>query len=398
MCNTDQKALDESPVEVKIRIGADGLGAGNDPDRGRDAAVESLESIREHLIAFNTRMLFVAAGMGGGTGTGAAPVIAKMAREMGILTVAIVTSPLIVEGPLRYDNAMKGIEALRTCVDSLLIINNENIKNLYKNEPAMMAFSKSNEILSSAAKGISEIITVQSSYVRVDFADVSKVMRDSGRAHISVARASGENRAIKVAEQSFNSPLLDHQNISGANNIFLHLAVEDEQSLTYAEVEKVLDHVQASARNIAPDGTIHAANIIWGMSVKPGLGEDLELVLVATGFDEVDGEVDFVAYDRTRLLMNSDPSSPQGTNVGVPINPVKPRHYPSPSGEVDENNVKTLPIRKRRYPNAEIFLRTPSYIKRGAKMIDEEGYDKPQHVNTGSAGAESVIDGDLFNN
>ena len=303
-----------------------------------------------------------------------------------------------MEGPYRYDNAMKGIEALRSCVDSLLIINNENIKNLYKNEPAMTAFSKSNEILSSAAKGISEIITVQSSYVRVDFADVSNVMRDSGRAHISVARAAGEGRAEQVAEQSFNSPLLDHQNISGAHNIFLHLAVEDEASLTYAEVERVLEYVQASARNIAADGTIHAANIIWGMSVKPGLGDNLELVLVATGFDEIDGEVDFVEYDRVRLLTNSDPSLPsEGHNIG---SVKRMRSYPTPKngGEMNDDDIVILPMRKRRYPNAEIFLRSPSYIKRSASLINEEGYTEPQHPSNASSTEDGVIDGELFNN
>lgn len=392
ICNTDQKALDESPVDIRICIGEDGLGAGNDPDRGREAAVESLESIREQLIRFNTKMLFVAAGMGGGTGTGAAPVIAKMAREMDILTVAIVTSPLIVEGPLRYDNAMKGIEALRECVDSLLIINNENIKNLYKDEPAFKAFSKSNEILSSAAKGISEIITVESSYVRVDFKDVARVMRDSGRAHISVACASGKDRAERVAVQSFNSPLLDHQNISGAKSIFLHIAVEDSESLIFSEVEKILEYVQGSARSVAADGSVHAANIIWGMSTKPGLGDDLELVLVATGFDDEHDEQDFAEYDRARLLRGSDPNSPfEGinidSNVAMPTRRRMPQNHAAKGGESED--VVVLPMRKRRYPNVDLFLRSPAYLKRGVRL---EGDDEPQ-----PASENNSINGELFN-
>ncbi len=395
VCNTDQKALDESPVDVCIRIGDDGLGAGNDPERGREAAVESVEAIRDQLLRFNTKMLFVAAGMGGGTGTGAAPVVAKLAREMGILTVAIVTSPLIVEGPLRYDNAMKGIEALRECVDSLLIINNENIKNLYKDEPASKAFSKSNEILSSAARGISEIITVKSSYVRVDFADVSRVMRDSGRAHISVVRASGADRADKVAVQSFTSPLLDHQNISGAKSIFLHLAVENEDDLKYSEVEKVLEYVQGSARSVAADGSVHAANIIWGMSVKSGLGDDLELVLVATGFDDEHDEVDFQEYDRARLLMSSDPNSPfesLSTGGAYVATPVRRR---SVGGGNDAEEVVILPMRKRRYPNVDLFLRSPAYLKRSVNL--ETDSDKGGDDKQGDRGGEVVnVDATLF--
>ncbi|MFR9651029.1 MAG: cell division protein FtsZ [Rikenellaceae bacterium] len=398
ICNTDQKALNESPIDVRICIGEDGLGAGNDPERGRDAAVESQETIREQLVRFNTKMLFVAAGMGGGTGTGAAPVVAKMAREMGILTVAIVTSPLIVEGPLRYDNAMKGIEALRECVDSLLIINNENIKNLYKDEPAFKAFSKSNEILSSAAKGISEIITVESSYVRVDFKDVARVMRDSGRAHISVARASGEDRAERVAVQSFNSPLLDHQNISGAKSIFLHLAVENSESLIFSEVEKVLEYVQGSARSLAADGSVHAANIIWGMSTKPGLGDDLELVLVATGFDDEQDEQDFAEYDRARLLRGSDPNSPfEGVNIGDHVaTPTRKRLPPTHTATAGESeDVVVLPMRKRRYPNVELFLRSPAYLKRGVRLRSSD--DQSATSRGGESGGEVTnIDGRLF--
>ena len=178
VCNTDQQALDKSPVELKIRLGAEGLGAGNDPENGRRAAVESLPEIRQHLEESGTRMLFITAGMGGGTGTGASPVIAKLAKEMGLLTVAIVTSPLAVEGKIRYEQAFRGIEELRQNVDSLLIINNENILEIYGRLSLKQAFGKADDILCSAAKGIAEIITVESDLVNVDFADVSKVMRD----------------------------------------------------------------------------------------------------------------------------------------------------------------------------------------------------------------------------
>ena len=190
VCNTDQQALDKSPVEKKIRLGSEGLGAGNDPENGRRAAVETLPEIRQALEEAGTKMLFITAGMGGGTGTGASPVIAKLAKEMGLLTVAIVTSPLAVEGKIRYEQAFRGIDELRGTTDSLLIINNENILEIYGRLSLKQAFGKADDILASAAKGIAEIITVESDLVNVDFADVSKVMRDSGRAHMAVATAA----------------------------------------------------------------------------------------------------------------------------------------------------------------------------------------------------------------
>ena len=171
VCNTDQQALDKSPVEQKIRLGAEGLGAGNDPENGRRAAVETLPEIRQRLEEAGTKMIFITAGMGGGTGTGASPVIAKLAKEMGLLTVAIVTSPLAVEGKIRYEQAYRGIEELRQNVDSLLIINNENILEIYGRLSLKQAFGKADDILASAAKGIAEIITVESDLVNVDFAD-----------------------------------------------------------------------------------------------------------------------------------------------------------------------------------------------------------------------------------
>ena len=196
VCNTDQQALDKSPVELKIRLGARGTG-GRGTTR-KTAAARPWSRCRRSASTSKRRglrMLFITAGMGGGTGTGASPVIAKLAKEMGLLTVAIVTSPLAVEGKIRYEQAFRGIEELRQNVDSLLIINNENILEIYGRLSLKQAFGKADDILCSAAKGIAEIITVESDLVNVDFADVSKVMRDSGRAHMAVATAEGDNRA-----------------------------------------------------------------------------------------------------------------------------------------------------------------------------------------------------------
>ncbi|MFR9564603.1 MAG: cell division protein FtsZ [Rikenellaceae bacterium] len=378
ICNTDQQAIDCSPIENKIRLGDNGLGAGNDPEQGRLAAVKSIDVVRKQLEALNTKMLFITAGMGGGTGTGAAPVIAKLAREMDILTVAIVTSPLLVEGQMRYDQAMRGIDELRKCVDSLLIINNENIQNLYlEDDPsAMEAFSKANEILGCAAKGIAEIITVTESYIHVDFADVSKVMRNSGRAHMSVETASGDDRAVEVAKLSLSSPLLDHNHITGAKNILLNMAVANFKELKYSEVTKILNYIQNNARVIASDGEVRTANIIWGMSEKPELGDALELVMVATGFDTEEEE--FEEYNRAKLLMHCDPGSPfermqSGTKRKLDsIKGISAAPMSSKSSNVVVSGEKViLPEREPRYPNIAALLKVPAYLARNAKMIAE---------------------------
>ncbi len=378
ICNTDQQALDMSPVSNKLRLGVDGLGAGNNPSKGRDAALESLDRIRDTFERLNTKMVFITAGMGGGTGTGAAPVVAKLAREMDILTVAIVTSPLRVEGKVRYDQAMAGIDKLRDSVDSLLIINNENIKNVYLEDPsAKEAFSKANEILASAAKGISEIITVQTSFIHVDFADVSMVLRNSGRAHMSVEREEGLDRAERVASKSLTSPLLDNSNISGAENILINIATERYEDLKYSEVNTILEYVQNNARVVGGDGEIRTANIIWGMSEKSGLGDSLELVMVATGFENE--QMQFDEYERQRMLKSGDPASPfvrMDIPTGGKINRGGmgggKRGGASKKAATASAVGVTLPERDARYPNIETLLRTPAYIARGVKLVTIE--------------------------
>ncbi len=373
ICNTDQKALDLSPIENKITLGRTGLGAGNDPKKGRSAAIESLDDVRDMLLLLDTKMLFITAGMGGGTGTGAAPVIAKMAKELGILTVAIVTTPLLFEGKLRSKQAMEGVKELKGCVDSLLVINNENIQNLYIDDPgAMEAFGKANELLSCAAKGIAEIITVESSYINVDFADVSKVMIDSGRAHMSVESASGKDRAKIAAQQSLTSPLLDHNNITGAKNILLSMATSEEKKLGYSEMKTILSYIQSNAQIVDENGELDTANIIFGISTKPELGDNLEIVLVATGFDNEDEEiVDFDAYYRSRLAASQDPLSPISRMAGRTQRQSEPEEVvqfdmqsPIASGES-----VVLPEREHRYPNIETLLRTPAYVARKAKLM-----------------------------
>ena len=282
VCNTDSQALEMSPVEVKIQLGLDGLGAGNDPVRGRDAATTSLDDVRHQLESMGTQMMFIAAGMGGGTGTGASPVIAKLAHEMGILTVAIVTLPFVVEGMTRYEQAMKGIEELREWVDSLLILNNNNLVDLYGRMSLRQAFDKANEVLANAAKGIAEIITVPFDEVNIDFADVRRVLENSGRSHMGVATATGDRRVEEAVDAALKSPLLDNKHISGAKNILLSIRSGSEARHTLTEVYQVVSCVQkyASHQNNRP-----TANVIWGSGSKPSLGDKLEVVIVATGFE-----------------------------------------------------------------------------------------------------------------
>ena len=389
VCNTDQQALDKSPVEQKIRLGAEGLGAGNDPENGRRAAVESLPEIRQHLEEAGTRMLFITAGMGGGTGTGASPVIAKLAKEMGLLTVAIVTSPLAVEGKIRYEQAFRGIEELRQNVDSLLIINNENILEIYGRLSLKQAFGKADDILCSAAKGIAEIITVESDLVNVDFADVSKVMRDSGRAHMAVATAEGDNRAETAAEASLRSPLLDHNLISGAKNILLNISVSNADSLMYEEVVRILEYIQAHASVQDDNGVIHNANIIWGTSEKPQLGNAIELVVVATGFSG-DASVDVMK----QIIPPARITEPVKEPVAPVLEPIKPIAPPQrPPEQV------MLGAKSTRYNNIELLLAKPAYQSRNSKFIVQMPGGRKEVLREESENSQQAADsqgGSLF--
>lgn len=277
VCNTDAQALANSPVPVKIQIGeslTEGRGAGNKPEIGRQAALENLEDIKE-LLEGNTRMVFLTAGMGGGTGTGAAPVIAKTARELGILTVAIVTIPFRFEGQQRINQAIEGINDLKEFVDSLLVINNEKLREIYGDLKLSEAFAMADNVLSIAAKGIAEIITVHG-YINVDFADVETVMKDSGVAIMGSGKASGEGRAIKAIEAALSSPLLNNNDITGADNILLNIT-SGENEISMDEVGEITDFVNNSASK--------NALIIWGTGVEKDLGDEVSVTIIATGFE-----------------------------------------------------------------------------------------------------------------
>jgi cell division protein FtsZ len=276
VCNSDAQALANSPVPVKIQLGAsltEGRGAGNKPEVGRQAAIESLDALAE-ILSVNTKMLFITAGMGGGTGTGAAPVIARAAKELGILTVAIVTIPFKNEGPRRVNQALDGIAELEKQVDSLLVINNEKIRQIYGDLRLSEAFSKADDVLAVAAKGIAEIITVHG-FINVDFADVQTVMTNSGVAILGTGMAEGLDRAIEAAKQALNSPLLNDTDIKGAKNILLNVLSGDDE-VTMDEIGQIIDFVK--------DCSGVNADLIWGNGTDPNLGSRISVTVIATGF------------------------------------------------------------------------------------------------------------------
>lgn len=276
VCNTDSQALANSPVLNRVQLGAsltEGRGAGNKPEVGKRAAQENIEDVKK-AIGDQTKMVFITAGMGGGTGTGAGPIIAQACHDMGLLTVGIVTIPFRNEGKRRIQQAIEGIQELEGHVDSLLVINNEKIREMYGDFKISEAFSKADDVLATAAKGIAEIITVHG-YINVDFADVETVMRQSGVAIMGSAQATGEDRAIKAIEEALNSPLLNNNNIKGARNILLNVTSGDLE-ITMDEIGQITDYVQGRAG--------YDADLIWGNGADESLGENISVTIVATGF------------------------------------------------------------------------------------------------------------------
>ena len=277
VCNTDIQALRLSRVKNRIQLGkelTEGRGAGCQPERGRLSAIESMDFIKT-ILQRNTRMVFITAGMGGGTGTGAAPEIARQARELGILTIGIVTVPFSFEGKRKIEQAMEGIDELEQYVDALLIIANERLREIYGDLKLSEAFAMADNVLTIAAKSIAEIITVKG-YVNVDFADVESVMRDSGVALMGAAEAEGENRAMEALNDALISPLLNSNDIRGASNILLNM-LYGEKEVTMDEISLITDSLRDKVgRNV---------NVIWGTGKDESLGEKLRVAVIATGFN-----------------------------------------------------------------------------------------------------------------
>ena len=279
VCNTDHQALVKSQVPLKVQIGeslTEGRGAGSRPEIGEKAALENINDVMEALSG-NTKMVFITTGMGGGTGTGAAPVIAKACKDAGLLTIAVVTIPFKSEGKIRIKQAIDGVNELKNHVDSLLVINNEKLREIYGNQSVSTAFAKADDVLTTAVKGIAEIITV-TGYINVDFADVETVMRDSGVALLGMGNASGENRAVRAIENALASPLLNSNDITGAKSILINITTANgEHELTMDELGEITDYIY----EVASDEAL----IIRGLSRDENLKEEISVTVIATGFE-----------------------------------------------------------------------------------------------------------------
>jgi cell division protein FtsZ len=297
ICNTDRQALENSPVQNKIQLGVsltEGLGAGANPEIGEQAALESLDEIK-NLLETNTKMVFITAGMGGGTGTGAAPIIASLSKDLGILTVGIVTIPFKFEGNTRHSQAQKGIDRLRACVDSLIVINNNKLREIYGNLGFKSGFGKADEVLATAAKGIAEVITHH--YLQnIDLRDAKTVLSNSGTAIMGASRQSGENRAFKAISNALDSPLLNDNKIKGAQNVLL-LIVSGTEEITLDEIGEINDYIQQEAG--------YNADIIMGVGEDESLGNEISVTVIATGFD-LDQQDYIVSHETQRIIHTLD--------------------------------------------------------------------------------------------
>jgi cell division protein FtsZ len=363
ICNTDAQALEQSPIPNKIQLGTtltEGLGAGANPEVGKNAAIEDVEAIRT-ILQNNTKMVFITAGMGGGTGTGAAPVIAEAARELDILTVGIVTVPFSFEGRRRKQQADEGIEALRQSVDTLLIINNDKLRMMYGNLKMGEAFSKADDILTVAAKGISEIITV-TGYVNTDFKDVQTVMRNGGTAIMGSATAEGENRAIDAVEKALSSPLLNDNDIKGANYVLLNITSGHDE-ITMDEIGEITDYIQEEAGL--------TADVIWGNCTDESLENKIAVTIIATGF----GSSETTTFDmgkRPEKKVYDLDSTDVGTTITQAIEPVEDVVENAINEDlVDETNEISEPFLKIKEEEQASFA-FDSTVEEETPIVNEE--------------------------
>jgi len=314
VCNTDKQALDKSPVPNKVQLGFEstkGLGAGSIPDVGREAALESINEIKRFL-GEGTQMVFITAGLGGGTGTGAAPVIASIARELGILSVGIVTIPFAFEGKKRRSQAEIGLEEMKKYVDTLLVIGNDKLREIYGNLKMSEAFAHADDVLTGAAKSIAEIISLHM-HINVDFNDVKTVMKDSGKAIMGSGVASGEKRAIKAVEEALNSPLLNDNDITGARHVLLNI-MSGTDDIDMDEFGEITDFIQE-----ASGGT---AELITGYGTDPSLGDNVSVTIIATGFNSKQETGFETPMIKERKIVNLDEKTPEPLSQTIVINEV----------------------------------------------------------------------------
>ncbi|CAM4355122.1 cell division protein FtsZ [Zobellia nedashkovskayae] len=371
ICNTDSQALNNSSVPTKIQLGVsltEGLGAGANPEVGEQAALESMEEIKE-MLATTTKMIFITAGMGGGTGTGAAPVIARQAKELDVLTVGIVTMPFEFEGKMRCEQARIGIEKLRANVDSLIVINNNKLREVYGNLGFKAGFSKADEVLSTAARGIAEVITHHYTQ-NIDLRDAKTVLSNSGTAIMGSAQATGSARAHEAITKALDSPLLNDNKISGAKNVLL-LIVSGSQEITIDEIGEINDYIQVEAG--------HGANIIMGVGEDEDLGESIAVTIIATGFD-VDQQDEIVNTETKKIIhtledeqrAQHDLTARKNIVHQLPIEKVK-EVAPVIKHTLEEEDV-------REEPGMDL-IETTSYIK-NFNVFYEEVLEEVAEVNT----------------
>ncbi len=370
ICNTDAQALQNSPVPNKIQLGVsltEGLGAGANPEIGEQAALESMEDIKG-MLESTTKMAFITAGMGGGTGTGAAPVIAKLAKEMDVLTVGIVTIPFQFEGAMRNKQAQLGIEKLRANVDSLIVINNNKLREVYGNLGFKAGFSKADEVLATAARGIAEVITHHYTQ-NIDLRDAKTVLSNSGTAIMGSAMATGSARANEAIMKALDSPLLNDNKINGAKNVLL-LIVSGSQEITIDEIGEINDHIQIEAG--------HGANIIMGVGEDESLGEAIAVTVIATGFnvDQQDNIVNteskkvfYTLEDEQTAEQDLTPEATSVQEVTIEKEPVQPQEptivkhtLETQEDEVEEIEPKAKVQPQKEEPETDL-IPTTNYIR-----------------------------------
>lgn len=329
ICNTDNQAIESSPVPIKVQLGpalTEGMGAGSVPEVGKQSCIESIDEVRKFLES-DTKMLFITAGMGGGTGTGAAPIIAKAAKELGILTVAIVTLPFKFEGLRRHNQALEGLEQLKKNVDSILVISNDRLRDLYGDLSLANAFSKADDILTTAARGIAEIITIPG-YINVDFKDVNTVMKNSGVAIMGYGEAEGENRAKDAVESALNSPLLEDNDIRGAQHILLNIT-SGTKEVTMDEVGIITEYIQEEAG--------YGTHMIWGNCYDDAVGDKVSVTIIATGFDEGKKRLEELSTETIKVHLDEPFDLPEN-NAAFDI----PEFDPNKSNVVDFNTLDVI--------------------------------------------------------
>lgn len=369
ICNTDKQALDISPVPIKVQLGetlTQGLGAGSIPEVGKNSAIESIEQIKE-ILSSGTKMVFITAGMGGGTGTGAAPIVAQACREMGILTVGIVTIPFAFEGKRKRQQAEDGIQNMKQNVDCLLVIANDKLREIYGNLSISNSFGKADDVLTSAAKSIAELISL-TKHMNVDFNDVHTAMKDSGVALMGSGVADGENRAMSAVEQALNSPLLNDNNIKGARYVLIDIT-SGSNELTMDEFGEITDLIQ--------DATGNTADVKIGYGVREELGDTVHVTIIATGFS---GKTDIginEAVNTVKTVHTLTPEVKVETPVAVPAMEIKTESTPAVENKVsDEPYLKTV--------ETPVVSETPVVTETPVAQVEQELslFEEPVVVNT----------------